>query len=125
MVRLSSAMLAVAALSLAPAVASPTAFHNHLVKASPAIDGEVTQAPTQLVLWFSEPPEVKLSSVKLRSEADTTQLITTGPVAAGPEPKSIAVPVTGRLAPGAYQVVYRTAGTDGHIVRGKYRFTLK
>lgn len=125
MVRLSYAMLAVAALSLAPAAASPTAFHNHLVKASPTIDGEVTQAPAQVVLWFSEPPEVKLSSIKLRSDADTTQIVPTGQVVAGPEAKSIAAPVTGQLKPGAYQVVYRTAGTDGHIVRGKYRFILK
>jgi methionine-rich copper-binding protein CopC len=29
------------------------------------------------------------------------------------------------MVPGEYQVVYRTAGTDGHIVRGTYRFILK
>ncbi len=125
MLRRSLAALALAAVPALSSAADPAAFHNHLVKAAPAIDGKVSQPPTQLVLWFSEAPELKLSSVKLRSAADTTQLVATGPVVAGPEPKSIAAPVTGKLAPGSYEVVYRTAGTDGHIVHGKYRFSLE
>ena len=125
MFRQSLTALALAAVPLVSSVARPAGFHNHLLKASPAVDGQVAQAPTQIVLWFSEPPEVKLSSVKLRPAADTTTTIATGPVAPGPEAKTLQVPVTGKLMPGAYQVLYRTAGVDGHIVRGQYRFTLK
>jgi methionine-rich copper-binding protein CopC len=125
MLRQSLAAVALMALPLVSSATLPAAFHNHLVKASPPVDGVIAQPPSQIVLWFSEPPEVKLSSIKLRSAADTTRVVATGPVTAGPEPKSIAAAVIGRLAPGAYQVVYRTAGTDGHIVRGSYRFTLK
>ena len=42
-------------------------MHTHLVKAEPAVDGTITEAPKQVRLWFNERPEVALSSAALLS----------------------------------------------------------
>lgn len=40
------------------------------------------------------------------------------------EPLSIAADLTKPLGAGRYLVVWRTAGDDGHAVRGKFAFTV-
>jgi methionine-rich copper-binding protein CopC len=34
------------------------------------------------------------------------------------------VAVTGAMRPGAHTVAWRTMSSDGHVVRGEFRFTL-
>ena len=38
---------------------------------------------------------------------------------------AIVAPVTGALKAGEYSVSWKTAGKDGHAVRGKYKFSVK
>ena len=99
------------------------AFHATLVKALPAIDGTVAAAPTTLTLWFNERPDVALSNVRLRGP-DSVLVVTAAPRAAA-DTMAIASEVRGALAPGVYTVLYRTAGPDGHVMRGSYKFTLQ
>ena len=98
------------------------AFHVALVKALPAIDGTVTAAPTTLTLWFNERPDVALSNIRLRGP-DSLLVVTSAPRAAA-DSMAIMSEVRGTLAPGVYTVQYRTAGPDGHVMRGSYTFTL-
>ena len=100
-------------------------MHNHLLRATPGIDSTITQAPTEIVLWFAERPDVGLSSIRVRSAQDTTRAVLTGTVVSGTEPNSVKAALTGSLTAGSYIVSYRTAGDDGHVVRGSYRFTLR
>jgi hypothetical protein len=100
-------------------------LHNRLVRAAPGVDATVTAAPTAIVLWFSERPDVALSAIRLRPAQDTTREMPTGKVAPGPDSNAIAVALTGPLPGGSYLVAYRTAGDDGHVVRGQYRFTVR
>lgn len=99
------------------------AVHATLVKALPAIDGTVATAPTTLTLWFSEHPDVALSNIRLRGP-DSVLVTTTAPRAAA-DTMAIVSEVRGTLAPGVYTVQYRTAGPDGHVMRGSYKFTLQ
>ena len=99
------------------------AFHATLVKALPAVDGTVTAAPTTLTLWFNERPDVGLSNIRLRGP-DSVLVVTSAPRAAA-DSMAIISEVRGTLAPGIYTVQYRTAGPDGHVMRGSYKFTLQ
>lgn len=98
------------------------AFHAALVKASPAIDGTVDAAPATLTLWFNERPDVALSNIRLRGP-DSVLVATSAPRAAA-DTLALVTEVRGTLVPGVYTVQYRTAGPDGHVMRGSYKFTL-
>jgi len=99
------------------------ALHTALVKATPAIDGTVTAPPADLTLWFNERPDLSLSNIRLR--APDSSYAELGGVKAGTDSTALTVPVHGTLKPGKYTVLYRTAGDDGHVMRGSYSFTLQ
>jgi methionine-rich copper-binding protein CopC len=109
------------ALGVLVGVPATAALHTHLVKAEPGVEAVVNQAPKRLRLWFSEAPEVALSSATLL-KPDNTPVAT---VKLGPTEDSLAVggPITVDLAPGKYVVLWRTGSRDGHAVRGRYSFT--
>ena len=107
-----------ASLTVAPVA---WAFHATLVKAAPAIDGTVCAAPTELTLWFNERPDVVLSNVRLMGPDSTSILV--GAPHAGTDTLALTSAVRGALTAGKYTVFYRTAGPDGHVMRGKYQFT--
>ena len=47
----------------AVSVAAPLsgARHNRLVKAMPGVDATVAKSPTEIRLWFAEPPELAVT----------------------------------------------------------------
>lgn len=112
------------ALLLAAFVAAPlpAARHNRLVKAEPGVDSTVAKSPAQIRLWFKEPPELAVSSIKLADAV--AKPVATGPVKATDDKLSVAVPVSAPLAPGRYTVTWKTAGTDGHLIKGSFGFTV-
>ncbi len=103
------------------ALSLPAVVHTRLVRAEPAFDATVSEAPKQIRLWWSDPTESALTSATLLKEdrspvgvvkmADTDDSLST----AGP------IPVA--LTPGKYFVMWKTASRDGHVVRGTYSFT--
>jgi methionine-rich copper-binding protein CopC len=99
------------------------ALHTTLVKAVPAIEGTVTTAPTELTLWFNERPDVSLSNIVLQGP-DSIKIETSGTRAAT-DTLALTALVRGTMKPGKYTVLYRTAGSDGHVMRGKYQFTFQ
>lgn len=114
----------IATAGLAALVAMPAlAWHNHLTKSSPAEDEQLAESPKVIRLWFSEKVEPKFSSISLM-RADSSR-IEIGKVAATDDPKSITATVPSALAPGGYLIRWRTAGDDGHAVRGTYKFSVK
>ena len=76
--------------------------HAHLTGSSPADGSHVADAPTTLVLSFSEAAQL------------------TAPAAAQAR---IRVPLPA-LAAGDYVVSWRALGADGHLVPGQIRFTI-
>ena len=111
----------VAGLALAPARAE-SALHNKLLKSTPAANATVA-APSSLTLWFTEKPELALSTLVLKG-ADSTA-VKLGPIeAAAGEKNAMTAKVDGTLKPGNYVMQYKTVGTDGHPIRGAVRFTV-
>jgi methionine-rich copper-binding protein CopC len=98
------------------------ARHNRLLRAEPGADSTVKQSPAQIRLWFKEPPEVAVSSIKLADVA--ARPYATGSVTATSDKTSIAVAVTVPLPAGKYTVTWKTAGVDGHVIRGSFGFTV-
>lgn len=68
------------------------------------------------------PGPVSLSTIKLLDAAGAD--VPLGKASATDDPRSITAVVNRHLVPGRYRVVYKTAGHDGHAVRGEYWFTV-
>lgn len=98
------------------------ARHNRLTKSLPAADSTVT-APAEIQLWFSERPVPRLSAIVLQA-ADSSR-IALGAVRATDDPLSIVATVEAPLSPGQYAVTWRTSSADGHVVRGRYLFSVR
>jgi methionine-rich copper-binding protein CopC len=111
-------------LALGAAVLLTTAFamHLRLVKSVPASGQVVTEKPVEIRLWFSQKPEVGLTSVRLL-RADSTA-IEIGKVVATEDTLSVRVPLEKALVPGTYIVSWRSVSKDGHAVRGSYNFNM-
>jgi methionine-rich copper-binding protein CopC len=98
--------------------------HPKLLSATPAVGGEVSGAPTQIRMSFSEGIFPKFSGVALTDAAG--HKIATGPAATAPgDIKQMIVPITASLAAGAYTVAWHAVSTDTHRVQGRYSFTVK
>lgn len=98
------------------------AMHLRLVKSSPR-DGEmVTSMPTEIRLWFSQKPEIGLTTIKLVREDST--VVELGKVIRTEDSLSVRVPVDKALVTGTYLVNWRTVSKDGHAVRGSYHFNM-
>ena len=117
--RLASLVAAAAALFAVTAWSAP--FHLHLVKSVPAANATVGAAPDSIRLWFSQAPELKLTSVKVTGPRTTAVPI--APLAAR-DSALVVAPVKGKMAAGSYTVAWRTMSKDGHVVRGTFAFTV-
>jgi len=94
--------------------------HAKLKKSEPA-EGASVASPKNVQLWFSETLDPKLSKIAVSGGSGVIKM---GPVHAT-SPTSIVADVAGPLSSGPYSVAWQTAGDDGHVVKGKYSFTVK
>lgn len=115
----SGAALAAATVALTTLTAWRAPFHLHLVKSTPAASASVTAAPDSIKLWFSQAPELKLTTVKLTGPG--AAVVDLAPLAEG-DSALVVAPVKGKMGAGAYTVAWRTMSTDGHVVRGTFAF---
>lgn len=113
----------VALLTVAVALPAAALVHNRLLKSLPE-KGTTVAAPKAISLWFAEKPEPAVSGITLKG-ADSTAVKLGAVSELTGEKNAITVPVEGALAPGSYVVQYKTAGTDGHPLRGSFGFTVK
>jgi len=97
-------------------------FHLHLLKSVPAANAAMPATPEAIRLWFSQPPELAVTSVKVTGPASAA--IPLAPLAAG-DSDLVVAPVKGKMAAGAYTVAWRTMAKDGHVARGTFAFTVK
>jgi methionine-rich copper-binding protein CopC len=92
--------------------------HAHLTDSSPADGSQLLSGPAALVLNFSE--AVQLTALSLQRNGATAQKLAPPEQAAA----RISVPLP-KLTAGAYVVRFRTLGSDGHVVPGQIRFSIK
>ena len=117
--RLASLVAASAAVSAVSAWSAP--FHLHLVKSVPAANATVGAAPDSIRLWFSQAPELKVTSVKVTGPGTTA--VSIAPLAER-DSSLVVAPVKGKMAAGAYTVAWRTMSKDGHVVKGTFAFRI-
>jgi methionine-rich copper-binding protein CopC len=121
-------MIAAASTRHQASAAAPRAglWHVHLVRSEPANNDTLHAPPAAIKLWFSEDPELAITSVALNmSMGASTMPIAVSAVhrdAAAHSP--IVADITGRLAPGSYTIAWKTAATDGHPASGAIAFVV-
>jgi copper transport protein len=97
--------------------------HAHLLRSTPSAGARVS-APTEIRLWFTEAPELSLSSLRLTDSAGVPI-----PVSAAAEDSSgvmaVRFAIGGTLAPGLYRVRWTTAAMDGHPSSGQFTFRVE
>lgn len=111
--------LALIVLPLVALTAATTAVHLRLTASYPAADDILSAPPDTVRLWFSEAPERSLSAIRIEGADGDVEM---GKVEGTDHPTSIRAEVLGELPPGDYRVAWRTAGSDGHVMRGSYQF---
>lgn len=112
--------LFVVPLFLALAAAGQNIQHFGLSKSIPAAGSDVV-SPSQLQLWFTQGPQE--GSVTIRLVDPNGELVRTGdPVRSAEDSKLMEVEVGSLLDAGAYTVMWRGIGDDGHVVRDEFEF---
>lgn len=95
--------------------------HAKLVRANPAPNTVLGNAPSQVQLWYDEPLELNFSEVQVfdanRQRVDTGEL-----QAVAGDAYSVLVPLKA-IGDGTYTVIWKVlSSADGHITRGVFAF---
>jgi copper resistance protein C len=117
--------IAVAVLVAAvPLVAGAAALHLKLSRSEPMANQRLAASPTQIKLWFTQRPELTVTSIKIRSgiDAAATERALAPLARAAAAGSPITAQVGAALAPGHYEVVWRTMARDGHVLNGTIPF---
>lgn len=113
--------LAAAVIGVTVLAAWRAPFHLHLLKSAPAANATVAAAPDSLRLWFSQAPELGVTTVKVTGPGTAT--VALSPLAKGDSALVVAA-VKGKMAAGSYTVAWRTMAKDGHVARGTFAFKI-
>jgi methionine-rich copper-binding protein CopC len=95
--------------------------HSLLLESSPKADSVVAPAPAELRLRFNNRIEKRLSRIRLVSDRGEVRDVVL-------QPDGAADWLTGPLPPvtaGRYRVEWQVLSTDGHVVSGRFTFTVK
>ena len=120
-IRLSMFALA-GALLAAAATPAGARFHTRLTRSNPAADTTLTASPKVIELWWNEKPEASLTTVTVQG-ADSAKA-DLGKIRLSDNLMGVATDVAKPLMPGKYVVKWKTAGKDGHAVRGAFNFSI-
>jgi len=114
--------ITVAFSSLIVASAASSVWHIALTASYPQSDQVLSESPDTIRLWFNEEPELVLAGISLEGENGKVE---TGKARETDDPKSLKTDVLEKLPPGSYRVAWRAAGSDGHVIRGRYNFEVR
>ena len=98
--------------------------HLTVVKTQPVADSTISASPERLVVWFSQTPSSRLSRLELRGP-NGDQVIELEKATVNAEDRSLSVRLPTALTSGTYTVAWRTAGDDGHVMRGTFTFRVQ
>lgn len=127
---LGAAALLVAALPVADrlstsevsvAQASDAVPHLRLNRSAPAADSTVAASPAEIRLFFSEPPQMRGTSIRLTRGTEDL-VASTDATADIEDPREVFIRPEGTLTPGSYTVHWRVIAQDGHTQRGSFGF---
>lgn len=105
-------------LALQPA---PVNAHANLTRSEPLANARLTEAPSEIRLWFSEPLQPQFSRILVR-DSDGSLLSLSDTVFDTSDPTYMSVS-SGGLADGLYTVSWRAvSASDGHSTEGSFSF---
>jgi len=104
-------------LAVSLVAAGSASAHAPLERSDP-VDGATVAAPAAFVLTFKH--EVRLTSLTLRGTGADSQAVPGVARTPAAEHRVHAPP----LAPGRYELDWRAAAADGHVMSGTVRFTV-
>ena len=113
-----SRLVAVLLLS-ASILAGPAVAHSPLASLSP-VDGAEVSAPQQIEMTFKGVARLVRFDLVPADRGDAVDL-GKNHLFASAKAHTIALP---DLAPGAYQASWRAMAEDGHVMKGKFNFTI-
>jgi methionine-rich copper-binding protein CopC len=96
--------------------------HLAVAKTMPANESTVAETPARVRVWFTQQPSPRVSLLTMKGPGGDVPL---GELEVNRQDRSIAAAVGHALAPGSYEVTWRTAGDDGHVMRGTFTFAVK
>jgi len=116
-----AAVVGLALLVIALALPALAFGHALLQTADPAPGATLGTAPSSVRITFGEPPEPRLSSIKVLDSQGTNHAMGSVALVAG-DPASLTIAVAA-LPDGIYTVSWRTvSAVDGHVAAGSYAF---
>lgn len=95
--------------------------HVTVLKTFPADGASLTRTPERVHVWFNQAPSARLSRLDLRGPSGDVPL---GKVEVDAGERSVSAAIPEPLPPGGYEVTWRTAGDDGHVMRGTFKFSI-
>ena len=120
---LTLAILALLAGVLWWAVPGEAHAHANLASSDPAPNSELDEAPAQVIIWFTEPIEPALSSIRVL-DASGQQVDEGNSAVDDLNPLVMSVGL-GEVPDGTYTVAWKNVSTvDGHRVRGSFVFAI-
>jgi methionine-rich copper-binding protein CopC len=93
--------------------------HAYLDHASPRVGNTVSQAPKEVMLWFTEKIEPAFSTIEVRNEQGA--LVSSGKATVVGDRTQLRVPVKA-LPSGTYKVIWRVLSVDTHRTQGDFTF---
>lgn len=123
------ALVLLALVSVASAATPPssestdlTLRHLTLTRSAPAANASVAP-PSEIRLWFSQEPQRGSTSITLTAPGGGE--VEVGDVTVDPEDNRVfASAISSPLPAGSYVVAWRTMASDGHVIRGDFRFVV-
>jgi copper resistance protein C len=116
--------LAAAALVPSEPDADGRLLHLRLEATSPAADTVITEPPEEIRLFFSEPPQMRGTAVRL-ADGEGELVPTTDATADEDDPSQVFIRPREPLTTGEYTVHWRTIAQDGHAQNGNFSFELR
>ena len=117
------AIIAIAVLAGWLAVPRGASAHAILLRADPAVNGELQASPDIVTGFFSESLDQRLSGMEVVDGAG--ERVDSGQITFGPEPERMAVGIDETIEPGFYTVIWETLSSiDGHLLKGSFPFTI-
>lgn len=110
-------------LALALALPRSAAAHTRLESSAPAAGDTVRGPVTEIRLRFSSTAQTAFTGIELEGPGGAVPVGQARAV--GDESREFVIALPTALAPGAYTVRWRTAGRDGHPLRGSFAFVVQ